>query len=157
MKTNVLRVVIMLLGLAMLMALFTLASHAAPAPTLFGDVGVCDPWYPTSCSAPLGRLKPAIPGDQFGVTISSAVAPTLPSDATGVMVLPVGTNNTTGACLLWRDDGIAPTSTVGNAVGAGIPLWYYVKKSAANSAINPNFQVIAASGASCTANFIYFK
>lgn len=157
MKTNVLRVVIMLLGLAMLMALFTLASHAAPAPTLFGDVGVCDPWYPQRCTAPLGRQKPAVAGDQFGVTISAATAPTTPSDATGVLVIPLGTNNTTGGCLLWRDDGTDPTSTVGNPVGAGVPMWYYVKSSAISSTLNAAFKVIAASGATCTVNFIYFK
>lgn len=132
-------------------------AFAAPPPTLFGSVGVCDPWFPQSCSAPLGRIKPAVAGDQFGVSIAAATAPTAPSDATGVMVLPVGTNNSSGQCLLWRDDGTSPTTTVGNGVGAGVPLWYYVKTSATSSVLNPNFKVIAASGATCTVNFVYFK
>lgn len=145
------------LEIALALAVLMAPASAAPPPTLFGDVGVCDPWYVQSCAAPLGRLKPATAGDQFAVVIAAATAPTPPSDATGVLVLPVGVNNSTGQCLLWRDDGTAPTGTVGNAVGVGIPLWYYVKTSATSSTLNPNFKVIAATGATCTVNFIYFK
>lgn len=131
------------------------AAHAAPIPALYGDSGVCDPWYPQNCYAPMGRVGVA-PG-QFGLSIASAVAPTVPDGATGVLVLPVGTNNTSGQCLLWEDDGASPTGTVGNGLAAGQYMWYYVKKSTTLSVINPNFQVIAATGATCTVNFTYYK
>lgn len=128
---------------------------SAPAPTLYGDGGVCDPWYPQNCLAPLGRV--AVPGAQMGLAVASATAPTVPTGALAVLVLPVGTNNTSGQCLLWQDDGTAPTASVGNGLAAGQAMWYYIKASSTSSTINPNFKVIAASGASCTVNFSYYR
>lgn len=127
----------------------------APAPTIYGDTGVCDPWYPQNCYAPLQRVPLA--GGQFSLSIATATAPTVPDGATAVLVMPVGTNNTSGQCLLWRDDGTDPTASVGNPAAAGQPFWYHVKRSATLSTINPNFKVIAASGATCTVNFNYYQ
>lgn len=147
----------LLVGLAVLALwlLSTLHGYSAPPTTLSSDVGVCDPWYPQNCYAPLGRVQAG--SNQYGVSIAAAVAPTIPDGALGVLVVPRGTNNSSGECLLWRDDGTNPTATVGNPVAQGQALWYYVKSSATSSAPNSSFKVIAASGATCTANFLYYK
>lgn len=130
-------------------------AHAAPTPTLFGDTGVCDPWYPTNCYAPLARVSAG--AGQFGLSIASATAPTVPDGTTAILVVPVGTNNTTSQCLIWRDDGTDPSGTVGNGLATGQPMWYYIRKSTTLSAPNPSFKVIAATGATCTVNFNYYK
>lgn len=129
--------------------------RAAPPTTLSSDVGVCDPWFPQNCFAPLGRLRAG--GDQYGLNIASATAPTMPSGTLGILVIPRGSNNTAGECLLWRDDATDPTGLVGNPVAAGQPFWYFVKTSSSNSTPNGDFKVIQADSATCTVNFLYFK
>lgn len=155
-KINTLRVLTIIVALLSLLIIgLSTRAFAAPPSTLFGDVGVCDPWYPQNCSAPLGRLKAG--GDQYGASTAAALAPTIPSGATGILVVPVGTNNTSGQCLMWRDDGTDPTGTVGNPIAAGQPMWYYVKTSATNSAPLSALRLITATGATCAANLIYLK
>lgn len=127
---------------------------AAPAQGLYGDVGVCDPWYVQSCAAPLGRL--VVGASQFGVSIASATAPTVPSGALAVLVIVEGSNSD-GGCARWRDDGTAPTASVGVPIGNQRAMWYFAKTSATTSAINPNFQLIAATGETCTVDFLYYK
>ena len=148
-------------GVLLLIAIFALLSilSAQPAAAQPGvvsqDVGVCDPWFPKNCSAPLGRVSAGT--NEFGVSIATSTAPTIPSGTLAILVMGVGTNNASGQCLMWRDDGTAPTGTVGNPLPANVPFWYFIKTSATSSLVNSALRLIAATGATCAANFSYYK
>lgn len=142
-------------GVMGLLAAWAVTAHAAPAQGITESVAVCDPWQPQNCSAPLANVSAG--ASQLGATITSALAPTIPAGTEEIIVIPQGTNNAAGACLLWRDDGVAPTTTVGVPIPAYQPYVYVIKSMPTSSAINPNFEVIQAASATCTANFVFYK
>lgn len=52
-------------------------------------------------------------GFQTIAVLTAAVAPTIPADTTYAIVTP------TGQAVRWRDDGVAPTATVGMPIAVG--------------------------------------
>lgn len=100
---------------------------AIAAPSAFSAVPAV---VPSVAGAPLGfqQLSPA-----------SATALTVPSGATLAVIV-------SAASFTWRDDGVAPTATVGMVWPANTPLYYAGNLSA--------IQVIEATG---TVNVSYYK
>lgn len=91
----------------------------------------------------------AVAGTQRGVTISSATALTVPAGATAAFVSVQGTNNTSGICAYWQDDGTAPTASAGQPAASLWSAWYNIKSLP--------ITFIAATGATCTLNASYYK
>lgn len=91
----------------------------------------------------------AVAGTQVGLAISSATALTVPSGATVALIQAQGTNNTSGQCLFWRDDGTNPTTTAGQALANGASMYYAIQ--------GLPIKLIAASSATCTATISYYK
>lgn len=87
-------------------------------------------------------------GAQVGVTISSATGLTVPTGANYALIQAQGTNNTSGVCLFWRDDGSNPTGSAGQALAANQTLPYSVNGFP--------FKAIAATGATCTMSVTYY-
>lgn len=100
----------------------------------------------TTCYVP---LQAPIAGTQTGVSMATAQTLTVPAKATLAVITVAGTNNTSGICALWRDDGTAPTGTAGQPLAALAGLTYSVKSLA-------GFQIIQATGASCTFTVSYY-
>lgn len=100
------------------------------APAL--AVPVCDVSTPSNClkpgadgSLPPGPLAPK--GYQQITSLSSSTALTVPTGATGAVIIPES------QAVRWRDDGVAPTATVGMPLSAGQPMT--VRGAAALAAI----------------------
>lgn len=114
--------------------------------TVDSSVSACDPQAPANCIRP---LLTAIAGTQRGLSIASATALTIPTGAKFALIQAQGTNNTSGVCLFWQDDGTAPTNAAGNALSANSIIAYAVQQLP--------IQLISASGATCTATISYYK
>ncbi len=104
--------------------------------------------YPLPISPEINAMLP-VAGTQRGTSIASATGMTIPAGATVALVQFQGTNNASGQCAFWQDDGTAPTGTAGIAAPAYLPpIW--IKASA-------GFKAIAATGATCTMTVSYYK
>lgn len=134
------------------------ASLSQPCWTNGG--GVCIPVEPTtplpvtplSGSTPLivtSGAVTAIAGTQTGVAIASATAPTIPATATYILAQAQGTNNTSGVCLFWRDDGTNPTTSAGQALASGQAMWRKVTSD--------GIKFIQAASATCTVTLSYYR
>lgn len=131
-------------------------ANAQSAQGLFWQCGVKDgqPMYcPTSNQFPLPggpaiNALTAVTGTQRGTAIAAATGMTIPATATVALVQFQGTNNASGQCAFWQDDGTNPTASAGQASPAYTPIW--IKASAA-------FKAIAATGATCTMTVSYYK
>lgn len=64
-----------------------------------------------------GQRKPA--GYEALTVSSTAKGGTIPTGATGALI------TVESADVRWRDDGVAPTATVGNPITAGDPPFFY--------------------------------
>ena len=96
-----------------------------------------------------GAVPTPVAGTQRGLSIASATGFTVPAGATMVLVQAQGTNNGSGVCLYWQDDGTNPTNAAGQIMAAGQSMWYTAAGLAA--------KFIAASGATCTLTASYYK
>ena len=103
---------------------------------------------PVAGSTTSGTLT-IVAGTQTALTISSATALTVPATATTALVQAQGTNNTSGVCLYWRDDGTNPTGSVGQQMAAGATMFYHVTSLP--------IKMFAATGATCVATISYYK
>lgn len=99
----------------------------------------------TVTQAPLA----AVAGTQRALSIATATSLTVPATATTAIIQAQGTNNTSGVCLYWQDDGTAPTASAGQQMAAGSVMLYKVTSLP--------IQLIAATGATCTATISYYK
>lgn len=99
--------------------------------------------------APAPYTPTVVAGTQRGLAIASATALTIPATATAALISVAGTNNTSGVCAYWQDDGTNPTNAAGQPLAAGAYLVY--------NAVGLPIKLIAASGATCTANISYYK
>lgn len=158
-----------LLGFALLMALAVTKAHAQQAgasvlatcgtatysagsiyPTTQDTTGtLCTPGSSGAPSTVKQDSWTAVAGTQTALSIASATAPTVPATATILVFQPQGTNNSSGQCLIYRDDGTNPTGTTGIGVGAGQTVTYFVASSP--------IKFIAATGATCTVTITYYK
>lgn len=91
----------------------------------------------------------AVAGTQRALAISSATALTVPATATIALIQAQGSNNGSGVCLYWQDDGTVPTVSAGQILSAGTSMYYAV--------VGLPIKLIAATGATCTATISYFK
>ena len=156
---------ILLLVLAAPAAAQSTATPVVPgANTTSGCPGNRTPcWLPNSASNPV-YVTPssggsatvvtqdpwvAVAGTQRALSIASATALTIPATATFAVIQAQGTNNTSGVCLYWQDDGTNPTNAAGQQMSAGQSLVYNVSTLP--------IKLIAASGATCTATISYYK
>lgn len=106
------------------------------------------PTYPLPVSPEINALLP-VAGTQRGTSIATSTGMAIPSGATVALVQFQGTNNGSGVCAFWQDDGTAPTASAGIAAPAYLPpIW--IKTSSA-------FKAIAATGATCTMTVSYYK
>lgn len=103
--------------------------------------------YPLPNGPAINALAPVV-GTQRGTAIASATGMTIPVGATVALVQFQGTNNGSGQCAFWQDDGTSPTGSAGQASPAYTPVW--IAASAA-------FKAIAATGATCTMTVSYYK
>lgn len=103
--------------------------------------------YPLPQGPAINALK-VVAGTQRGTSIAASTGLTIPVGATVALVQFQGTNNGSGQCAFWQDDGTAPTGTAGQAQPAYTQLWM-----AATAA----FKAIAATGATCTMTVSYYK
>lgn len=103
--------------------------------------------YPLPQGPAINALVP-VAGTQRGTAIASSTGLTIPTGATVALVQFQGTNNASGQCGFWQDDGTAPTGAAGQASPAYTPIW--IAASAA-------FKAIAATGATCTLTASYYK
>lgn len=90
----------------------------------------------------------AVATSQVGTVISSATLLTIPTGATTAVVQAQGTNNGTGVCLFWRDDGTDPSATAGQALSANASITIRASTT---------FKAFAATGATCTMSVAYYK
>ena len=123
---------------------FAQTSATPVVPGSLSQIG-CSPGI-TTCYQPYLQ---AIAGTQTPVTITSATPLTIPAKATVAVITVQGSNNTSGVCAYWRDDGMAPTTTTGNAMSVSSPPFVYAVKGLP-------IQFIQASGATCTLNVAYY-
>lgn len=116
--------------------LIPLPAFAGPGPTpiLAQDVGVCDPFHPQNCLQPLSdgsinvnaTIMPG-PATPFTYTATGQCMLSITTTATSISTcaggIPANTNYAaicnSGDPAVWRQDGTAPTSTVGNPLSSG--------------------------------------
>lgn len=129
-------------------------SGGAATTTPVGNTGSHDIPMPVSCTAAqctitvtAGLLTP-VAGTQVALSIASATALTVPAGATVAVIQAQGTNNSSGVCLYWQDDGTSPTGSAGQQMAAGATLTYAVA--------GLPIKLIAATGATCTATISYY-
>lgn len=91
----------------------------------------------------------ALAGTQTNLSVATATAPTVPATATILVAQAQGTNNTSGVCLYWQDDGTNPTASAGQQMSASQTLSYIVT--------GLPIKFIAATGATCTVTLSYYK
>ena len=134
------------LALAVAIAGPAMAQTAATpvVPGYFSSNG-CPPSV-TTCFVP---TQAPIAGTQTSVSMATAQALTVPAKATLAIITVSGTNNTSGVCAFWQDDGTAPTGTTGQPLASLGGLTYFVKSLA-------TFKIIQATGASCTFTASYY-
>lgn len=104
-------------------------------------------WFPTNGST-------AVAGTQTGVSLAAATALTVPTGANIAVITVEGTNNASGICARWRDDGTDPTASTGSPLAANAVMVYQVKSSA--QAYLP-IKLITATGATCSMDVAYYK
>lgn len=123
--------------------------QCAPVDSTHPNGGYCpvSAAYPAPVGPGILALTP-VAGTQTNLTISAATGLTVPAGATVALIQAQGTNNTSGQCLFWQDDGTAPTGSTGQALPAYQDFYY--------KATGP-IKLIAASGATCTATISYYK
>lgn len=112
----------------------------------------CTPATATPCFRQYGQAPPvgttaSVGGTQTSVSVASATGLTIPTGATGVLVDVQGTNNTSGVCLYWRDDGTNPTASTGHALPTGA---YLVPPSPTT------IKFITATSATCSITVSYY-
>ncbi len=105
--------------------------------------------YPLPVTGDTVTTLAAVAGTQRGTSIASATALTIPATATVALIQAQGTNNSSGVCLYWQDDGTNPTASAGLQMPAGTTMFYKVSLLPA--------KFIAATGASCTLTASYYK
>lgn len=146
-------------GLVLLLS--TAVCFAQSAQGLFWQCVPADASHPQPQYCPVGAAYglpggPAVngllpvTGTQRGLAISSATGLTVPTGAKAALIQAQGTNTTGGVCLFWQDDGTAPTGTAGQALAANTSIWVGA------SSIG-KIELIAATGATCTATISYYK
>ena len=130
-------------------------STATPVIPGYLTTSGCPSGY-TSCFSQYGAVPPVtqsavtpVAGTQTALSIATATSLTIPATATEALIQAQGTNNSSGACLFWRDDGTAPTGTTGQLLSAGTSLWYNVTSLPV--------KLIAATSATCAATISYYK
>lgn len=96
-----------------------------------------------------GSSLTIVAGTQRALSIATATALTIPSTATVALIQAQGTNNSSGVCLYWQDDGTNPTDAAGQQLAAQGSVYYAVTSLP--------IKLIAANGASCTATISYYK
>ncbi len=135
----------------LLLAAIVLAPGAVDAQSTAAPT---QPGYLSTSGCPTGFnscFKPAlsaIAGTQTNVTISGATALTIPTNAIYAVISVIGTNNSSGVCAYWQDDGTAPTGSTGQPLASLGSLVYFVKSLP--------IKLIAATGASCTFTASYY-
>lgn len=147
----------LIVGSALLLAGLTAPAAAQSSQGLFWQCGTnagqpqycpVNNTYPLPVGPTINALLPVV-GTQRGTSIASSTGMTIPTGATVALVQFQGTNNGSGQCAFWQDDGTAPTGTAGIAAPAYLPpIW--IKASA-------GFKAIAATGATCTMTVSYYK
>lgn len=135
---------ILALAALLLLASPTLAGYPN---SVDGSQSVCNPQSPANCIKPVLISAGAALSAQ---SLASAYSLAPPAGTTAALIQPQGTNNGSGQCAFWRDDDTAPTSTTGEAIGAGQSLFYSFAPLA-------NAQFIQASGATCTLTVFWYK
>lgn len=99
--------------------------------------------------APAPYTPTAVAGTQRGVSMVTATALTIPATSTTALISVGGTNNASGICAYWQDDGTSPTGSAGNPLASGAYLPY--------NATGLPIKLIQATGATCTFNAAYYK
>jgi hypothetical protein len=89
-------------------------------------------------------------------TLASAQSLTVPTGATSADFYPEGTGGTNNNCVRFRDDGTAPTATVGSPLQPGQLLLGYTGKPSAGTSLS-GIQFILATGATCNLTINYYK
>ncbi len=125
------------------LSVFAQSSATPVVPGSLSQTGC--PTGVTTCFAP---VLTAIAGTQTNVSMASATALTVPANAQLAVITVVGTNNTSGICAYWRDDGTSPTGTTGQPLASLTGVTYFVK--------NLPIKLIQATGASCTFSVAYY-
>lgn len=137
----------LLLASMLALAALTPAAFAAYPNSTDQTAAVCNPQSPATCVKPVLVSAGAA---LIGQALTSAYALAPPVGTSAALVQAQGTNNTSGQCAFWEDDGTAPTSTTGIAIGSGGTLFYSFAPLA-------KAQFIAASGATCTLTVFWYK
>lgn len=119
---------------------------------LFAALAIVCALITVAFADPAYRLQIPLGYVQFtSVSTSSAVVIATSAPSSGVTGIPAGANSIVvyveGSGIRWRDDGTAPTSSVGNPVAAGQAFFY--------SGALPKFQFIGQTG-SPTVNVTYY-
>ena len=92
----------------------------------------------------------AIPSSaQKNVTMTGATALTIPIGATTALISVSGTNNGSGICAYWEDDGTNPTTSAGQPLASLGFIYFHVNSLP--------IKLIQASGASCTFNANFYR
>ncbi len=99
----------------------------------------------TNCYTP--TLK-ALAGTQTSTSMATATALTIPTGAVYAIITVAGTNNSSGICAYWRDDGTSPTGSAGQPLAALNGIQYFVTSLP--------IKLIQATGASCTFTASYY-
>jgi hypothetical protein len=98
---------------------------------------------------PLGQQRIA------AATLATAQSLTVPAGATIANFSPDGTGGTNNNCLRYRDDGTAPTATVGSPLQPGQLLLGYTGQPAGGALTS--IQFIEATGGGCDLYIDYYK
>lgn len=112
------------------------------------DVSTSNP-LPVTGSTSSSSLT-AVAGAQRNVSMSIATALTVPATATTAVISVNGTNNSSGVCAYWQDDGTSPTGTAGQPLMAGAYISNY-------KVTGLPIKLIQATGATCTFSASFYK
>lgn len=140
----------LLSGLFALSLLFPIGAVAQTAAQV-------TPGYMTTIGCPGGLTACFVPnnpatskvGQQTSVSLASATALTVPTGATLAVITVEGTNNGSGVCARWRDDGTAPTASAGNPLASLAVMSYQVTSLP--------IKLISATGATCSMDVSYYR
>ncbi len=148
-------------SIAILMALASPAA-AQSSQGLFWQCVAADATHPQPGYCPVSNTYPLpvtdsttsgtltiVAGTQRGLAIASATSLTVPATATTALIQAQGTNNSSGVCLYWQDDGTDPTASAGQQLAAGGSMYYHVASLP--------IKLFAATGATCVATISYYK
>jgi hypothetical protein len=103
-----------------------------------------------------GPLTPLGQQTISSATLAAATSLTVPAGATIADFYPEGTGGTNNNCVRFRDDGTAPTASVGAPLQPGQLLLGYTGKPSGSAALSA-IQFILATGATCTVTINYYK